>query len=151
MPRLLVLIKVRFNVKDTLKDLFKSVGGWTNLYRRETCHGTNRSPPFWFPSLCRVKTSGIVETLMPPSHHSFLSSSYPSPDDFFLLFYSVSHSRARRLTYLAADRSGGRVSFSANVVCLRTVTLFSLLFAHRRRLLSRFLVTFRLYRANISP
>lgn len=47
----------------------------------------------------------------------FLVVPFPS-DAFFLLFYSVSHSRARRLTHLAADRSGVRVSFSDDAILL---------------------------------
>lgn len=80
-------------VKDTLKDLLKNARGLTTLYRCKTCHGTSRSPPFWIASLCRVKTSGIVETLMPPSHHSFLSSSYPSPPSPITFFLSFIRSR----------------------------------------------------------
>lgn len=83
------------------------------------------------PTTSRWTSGEPTSRALPAAHHSSffprhsfsLSPSTPCPLVMYLFFsYSVSHSRARRLTYLAADRTGVHVRFLANVP-RRTLTL----------------------------
>lgn len=106
-----VLIKVRLMVKDTWKDNPQECS-W--LDHSLSLQNVPRYQPIAAILDCKPMPSknvghrGNINAPVSPFFLSFPPSPLILPPQslFFLVFYSVSHSRARRLTYLAADRSG---------------------------------------------
>lgn len=127
----LFLIRSRMRMSRSryhMDSFFRILHNQIGRRRFEASWDAYQCPPFWITSLQRAAgQKSWTSRALPAARHffplvsfsfSFSLSLHPLSCHLrysFFFSYSVSHSRTRRLTYLAADQTGVHVKFFANV------------------------------------